>query len=108
VTSADLVVLEFHGDLTIEEAPVLRDRLLESIRSGALVVVLDMTDVAYVDQAAMGVLMGARERLLASEGELRLAAVQAPVARVLRLLGLDASLPVYESVDAAREQPRLY
>ena len=97
-------MVEFHGELTVKEAPQLRDRLLASIRAGAQVVVVDMSGVSFVDQTAMGVMIGARQRLVASAGDLRLAAVQKKVERVLELK-LGGHLPTYPTVSAALEDP---
>ena len=99
------IVVPFHGELTIKEAPALRDSLLTAIRSGAQIVIADMTDVSFVDQSAMGVVVGARTRLVSNGGELRLAGVQPKVVRVIGLLGLENDLPVYPSVEAALADP---
>ncbi|MDX6197281.1 MAG: anti-sigma factor antagonist [Actinomycetota bacterium] len=106
VSPRDTIVVPCRGELTIREAPALRDSLLAAIRAGAALVVLDLTEVSFIDQAAVGVLVGARQRLVVAGGELRLAAPAKQVARVLGLLGLEESLPTYPSVAAAVEDPR--
>ena len=100
------VVVAFQGELTIKEAPDLRETLLSAIRSGAAVVVVDLAEVSFIDQTAMGVVIGARNRLLSSGGDLRLAAPQAKVTRVIELLGLGDDLPDYPTVSAALEARR--
>jgi anti-sigma B factor antagonist len=105
VNPAEPVVVSCHGELTISEAPALRDSLLTAIRAGALVVIVDLAEVSFVDQTATGVLVGARQRLVTAGGELRLAGVPARVARVLDLLNLTESLPAYPTVAAAAAAP---
>jgi anti-sigma B factor antagonist len=102
-TPADPIVVACHGELTIKEAPQLRDSLLAAIRAGGHVVVLDLSDVSFADQAAMGVVIGARARLVKSGGDLRLAELQPKVARMIGLVG--GSLPVYPTVAAAIADP---
>jgi anti-anti-sigma factor len=103
---ADPVVVSFHGELTMKEAPALREQLLAAIRGGAgQLVVLDVTEVSFVDQAAVGVVMGARARLVSGGGDLRLAGPQATFTRVIRLLGLADDLPTYPTVAAAVADP---
>lgn len=97
------VVIPFQGELTIKEAPRLREVLLATIRAGAVVVVVDLAGVTFLDQTAIGVVIGARNRLLSSGGDLRLAAPQAKVTRVIDLLGLGDDLPVFPTVAAALE-----
>ena len=103
VNPAEPIVVSFHGELTIKEAPGLRDSLLAAIRAGGHVVVVDMSDVSFVDQSAMGVVVGARARLRRTGGDLRLADVQPKVARVIELVG--SNLPVYPTVAAAVADP---
>jgi len=95
------VVVTFHGELTIKEAPALRDTLLDAIRAGGQLLVLDMSEVAFVDQSALGVVIGARARLRRNGGDLRLACLQPKVARVIDLVG--GHLPVYPTVSAAAD-----
>lgn len=99
------VVVAFAGELSLEQAPALRDSLLAAIRAGGRIVVLDLSGVSFIDQTALGVVVGARQRLVAGGGELRLAGVQQKVARVIALLGLGDALPSYPSVEAACEDP---
>jgi anti-sigma B factor antagonist len=101
VSPAEPVVVPLHGELTLREAAVLRETLLTTIRAGAAVVVLDLSEVSFVDQTALGVIVGAQQRLVRGGGELRLAAVQKGVARVIDLLALSESLPAYPTVAAA-------
>jgi anti-sigma B factor antagonist len=102
-TPAEPVVVSCHGELTIKEAPALRDSLLAAIRAGGHVVVLDMSDVTFVDQPAMGVIVGARARLHRSGGDLRLAGLQPKVTRMINLVS--GNLPTYPSVAAAIADP---
>jgi anti-sigma B factor antagonist len=99
------VVVTLSGELTIKEAPQLRDQLLMAIRSGAEVVVADLDSVSFVDQTAIGVFVGARTRLVANGGELRLAGVRPKLVRVISLLGLEGDLPVFPTVEAALAAP---
>jgi anti-sigma B factor antagonist len=103
VTPADPIVVAFHGELTIKEAPSLRDSLLSAIRAGGQVLIVDLSDVSFLDQSAMGVVIGARARLVRSGGDLRLAGPQPKVARVIGLV--TANLPIYPTVAAALEGP---
>ncbi|MDT7536814.1 MAG: anti-sigma factor antagonist [Actinomycetota bacterium] len=102
-TPAEPIVVSSHGELTIKEAPTLRDSLLAAIRAGGHVVVLDLSDVTFVDQSAMGVIIGARARLRRSGGDLRLAGLQPKVTRMIELVG--GNLPIYPSVAAALTDP---
>jgi len=103
VNPVEPIVVPLSGELTIKEAAGLRGSLLAAIRAGAEVLVLDMSDVSFVDQSALGVVIGARARLVQGGGDLRLAAVQPKVARVIGLV--DGNLPGYPTVAAAIQGP---
>jgi len=65
--------------------------------------VLDLSAVDRIDSTGLGVLVGARKRLRAGNGQLRLAAASGNVARVLHATGLDRVLPLYPDVASALE-----
>lgn len=58
------VVVTLHGTLDAHAAPRLRPLLLDLIDGqGNLDVVIDLRDVAVIDHAGIGVLLGASERM---------------------------------------------
>jgi len=65
--------------------------------------VLDLSAVDRIDSTGLGVLVGARKRLRAGNGQLRLAAASGNVVRVLHATGLDRVLPLYPDVASALE-----
>ncbi len=81
----------------------LRQRLLVDFLAGHRYLVLDLTAVDRIDATGLGVLVGARKRLRAGGGQLRLAAASGDVARVLHVTGLDKVLLLYPEVASALE-----
>jgi anti-sigma B factor antagonist len=76
--------LEVAGELDVSTGPVLlarvRDAAVDSCR-----VVVDLEAVSFMDSRGMLSLLEARRLLRASDGELVLAAVSAPVRKVLEI-----------------------
>ena len=70
----------------------------DRLKAEALLVV-DLSDVDFLDSTALGVLIEARAKLGADR--LALASPQHEVRRTLQVSGLDRQLPVYDTVDAA-------
>lgn len=64
-----------------------------------IVVVLDMTDVAFVSSAGIRFLLVTKDRLRKLSGELWLAQVNSNVLEVLSICALDRVLTIRESVD---------
>jgi anti-anti-sigma factor len=75
-------------------APALRERLIGLLRPGMRLLVLDLSRVPSCDSAGLAVLIGAQRQARLLGIVLRLAAPSPPVAKLLRLTGLDRSLTI--------------
>jgi anti-sigma B factor antagonist len=97
------VTLTPQGELTVAEAPRLRSDLLDLIQnSKEPIVVLDLSDVTFIDATAVGVLIGANQRLGREGRSLRIAAPIPTVLRTLRLMGQGTALEIFSTVAEAR------
>ena len=85
----------------ISNAGQVREELLSLINRGATTLIADMTATVSCDQAGAEAVLRARTRAAASGTELRLVVTAPVVARVLGLVGLDRTVSVYPSLDAA-------
>jgi anti-sigma B factor antagonist len=99
----DVVVASLQGELDLYNAEELRHALRTAVDDGAKRIVIDLTDVEFVDSTALGVLLEARARL--GPGSLKLARPRLETRRALEVSGLDRHLPVYDSVDQALGTP---
>jgi anti-sigma B factor antagonist len=88
------------GDLDIESAPAVRERLLSLLRPGACRLVVDMSAVRYADASGLAVLASTQRRAVLLGGGLRLAAPRPEVA-ALTATGLSRRLTAYPTVRAA-------
>jgi anti-sigma B factor antagonist len=93
------VVLRLGGELDLYNAEEVRTALAEAIDSAPQRIVVDMSEVEFVDSTALGVLIEARSKL--GRDGLALAGLQLDTRRTLQVSGLDRHLPVYESVEDA-------
>lgn len=81
-------VVELHGDLDIRAALSLRaclDELTDAVRPD---LVVDLSEVSFVDCAGLGPLCRARRRALERHGRLRLVTDDDRILRLLRGTGL--------------------
>ncbi len=88
-------VLALAGEIDLATIPTVRQRLHTAIaaRPGRVLTV-DLTEVAFVDSAGIGVLLGARRRARAAGGDLVLAGLTPRVLRVLDQAGVAAVFAV--------------
>jgi anti-anti-sigma factor len=98
---ADRTVVRVRDALDAATAPALRERLIGLLRPGRRLLVLDLSRVPSCDSAGLAVLIGAQRRARLLGIVLRLAAPSPPVARLLRLTGLDRSLTICPDLSSA-------
>jgi anti-sigma B factor antagonist len=94
-------VVWLRGELDAAEAADALAFFLDVAERGWDRVVVDVTDLVFVDAAGLGALVSAARLVTGEDGWLRLADASPMLRRMLRILGLTDVLPVYESVRAA-------
>ena len=97
---SDTQLVRAQGELDLYAAPEFKRLLAETIESGKVRIVVDLTDAAFMDSTALGVLVEARSRMEDRQAFL-LAAPGAETRRALEVSGLDRHFNVRESVDEA-------
>jgi anti-sigma B factor antagonist len=98
------VVVHLTGELDLYNAPAMRDALFAVADESPDRLVVDLTDVEFIDSTALGVLIEARTRL-SNRRAFLLASPRLETHRALQVSGLDRHLSVHESVDSALEAP---
>jgi anti-sigma B factor antagonist len=89
------------GSLDIATSPTLRAALLEAAERDAHEIVVDLTNLEFLDSTGLGALIGAHKRASERGGSMRLAAQEGQILRLLRITGLLDVFAVYPSVEAA-------
>ena len=89
-TAAAEAVVPLAGEIDVSSAPRLRAELHGRIDVGTQNLVLDVSELAFIDSAGLGVIVGAARRLRDERsGSVVLRGVQPQLLRVLRLTRLD-------------------
>ena len=96
----DVVVVELAGELDLYTAEELRTALHTAASTAPIRLVVDLSEVRFVDSTTLGVLVEARRRLPNRRGFL-LAGAGRDVRRTLEVSGLDRHFVLFDSVDAA-------
>jgi anti-sigma B factor antagonist len=94
------VVVSLAGELDLYNAPALRTALLAECAASPERLVVDLSEVEFVDSTALGVLIEARRRLGRDESFL-LAGPGMETRRALKISGLDKHFGVHDTVDEA-------
>jgi anti-anti-sigma factor len=96
-------VVRLAGELDLYNANVVRDSLLEATDDGPPDrIVVDLSEVNFIDSTTLGVLIEARTKLANRRGFL-LAAPGLETRRALQISGLDRHFAVHNTVEEALE-----
>jgi anti-sigma B factor antagonist len=99
-TRAGGIVVRLGGELDLYNADKVRKALLDVAAQAPERLVLDLSEVEFIDSTALGALIEARASLPERRG-LLLAAPAHETRRALQVSGLDRHLPVHDTVDEA-------
>jgi anti-anti-sigma factor len=90
------------GELDIYTAPHLKQALLDVISQGTRHVIVDFTEVTFIESTTLGVLVGATKRLRSVDGRLVLIARDRNIIKIFEIVGLDSVIPILPTLDRAR------
>jgi len=94
-------VFALEGRIDTQGAIDLADALEAAVDSGHYRLVCDMTNVAYINSAALRTLADIISRTRANQGDLRLAALPPKVRRVLQIVGFDRYSAIFDTAEEA-------
>jgi anti-sigma B factor antagonist len=98
--NGDTVVVHLAGELDLYNAHEVREALLACTQDAPERLVVDLSEVKFIDSTALGVLIEARTRMENRKAFL-LAAPGLETRRALEISGLDKHFSVHDSVDDA-------
>jgi anti-sigma B factor antagonist len=99
---SDFALLVMGGELDYEVSPQIRARLVGAIKDGRRRLVLDLTQVTFIDSTAIGVLAGTVVKLdEAGGGSLAVVCTHEKVVQIFEITGLDSVISVHSSRDEA-------
>ena len=100
-------VLSAGGDLDVVGAPELRQAVVTVVSEGTRLLVLDLSDLDFVDSFGIGAVVGALKRLRQRGGDLALVCPTPRIRRVFEICDLDRILALHDSIDSVVEAERI-
>ena len=93
-----VIVAVLSGEIDPSNARALSRDLTDAVPNDALALLVDLTDVGYLDSAGVQLLFELADRLAARQQLLAIAVPKsAPARRVLDIVAIDATAPVADS-----------
>ena len=84
------------GEVDVYTAPRLRESLYQAVADGIPKVVLDLTDMTFIDSTGLGVIVGTLKRLREGGGDLVLRSPSRSTRKVLEITGLTRIVEIVE------------
>ncbi len=98
----NILVMELSGTLTLgDEAGQLRARFKEVLSDGTNRLVLDLSNLSYVDSAGLGALIAGFTTARNEGGDVKLAKLAEQFREQLKVAKLDSVIGVYATVEEA-------
>ena len=94
-------VLDVTGEIDVYTAPQFKDAVNTVINSGQKHLVVDMTNVTYMDSSGFGALLSATRRLRPQGGTINLVNVSNAIDRILKITRLNTVFATYGSLEDA-------
>ncbi len=96
--STSIVALE--GELDLERAPSLKWALVDSLDAGYKQLVVDLTQVRFMDSTALSVLVGVNKSLDAG-ARMAIVCTNQNVLKIFELSGMDAAFAIFPTLEQA-------
>jgi anti-sigma B factor antagonist len=93
-------IVQVSGEIDVYTAPRLRENLLRLAGDQHLIV--DLTEVSFLDSTALGVLVGAMKRQREAGGAMSIVTTGTRIRRLFEITGLDRVFTLYDSVEAVQ------
>ena len=86
------VILQISGEIDMATGPELRQRIVQYVQEGHVHIVIDLTEVDFIDSTGLGVLIGGLKRTRSHGGDLQCIGLSESLKEMFKLTGLDAVL----------------
>jgi anti-sigma B factor antagonist len=98
-------VVALEGEIDLGRAPSLKWALVDSVDAGRKQLVVDLTNVTFMDSTALGVLVAVK-RSLDSDARLAVVCVHPNVLKIFELSGMDGTFPIFPALAEALAHTR--
>jgi anti-sigma B factor antagonist len=101
----DVAVIALSGEVDIYSAPQFKETLVKGIDEGARRIIVDLTNVSFIDSTALGVLVSGAKRVRPQNGGLDIVCADENITRIFEITGLDRIFGIYPTREEALKGP---
>ncbi len=97
-----VVIIVPEGELDVTNSAEFKDKIIEEfINKGKSKIVIDMSNVGYMDSSALGVIISIFKNSRMNGGGTALVGLVDAVRRLFSITALDKVVPIYDTVEEA-------
>jgi anti-sigma B factor antagonist len=96
---SDRYVIAVSGEVDLATSPDLDSAIIAAIESGTSSVVIDLSDVSFMDSSGLGVVVRGLKRCREADKDLDLVITNERVLKVFGITGLDQVIPIHDSIE---------
>ncbi len=96
---SDRYVITVSGEVDLATSPELDTAIIAAIKSGSSSLVIDLTDVSFMDSSGLGVIVRGLKRCREADNDLDLVITNERVLKVFGITGLDQVIPIHDSIE---------
>ncbi|HHU89454.1 MAG TPA: STAS domain-containing protein [Clostridiaceae bacterium] len=90
------VIISVKGEIDIYSAPDFKESLYQSINDVQQTIILDCSDLTYIDSMGLGILVGALKRVRQKDHNIIIRNPRSTVRKLFRITGLDKAFIIEE------------
>lgn len=94
---ANKTIVQLNGEVDVYTAPLLKETLTPISKQPNIEVIIDMSQVQYIDSTGLGIFIGALKTTHVNNSTLKLTGVNERIGRLLTITGLDEVIEIEES-----------
>ena len=98
---SDAVAVDISGDVDLHRSPALRETLAKLIDANPARLVLNLSEVGYMDSSGVATLVEALQRIQRKQGRLLLHSLSPRVQSIFEIARLESIFEIYPSEDEA-------
>lgn len=99
-------IVALSGEIDVYTSPKVKDALGSLIDKGTYKIVIDLTNVRYIDSTGLGVLIGGLKRVREHGGTVNLVCSNPQIRKIFDITGLVKIFGIFETLDLALEALR--
>ena len=98
-SNSDYQVITVSGEVDLATSPELDVAIIGALESGTQSLVIDLSDVSFMDSSGLGVIVRGLKRCREADKDLDLVISNERVLKVFGITGLDQVIPIHASIE---------